>query len=190
MTILATVIAGYTAAVLMVPGFGPPFLIERRELMPWALNAHLAGGLVALAIGAWQFNTRIRLRFLNLHRWMGRGYVIAVMVGGLGAMAMVRVSLHGMVTHVGFGLLAGLWLFTTLQGYRRILAHDQVGHRQWMIRSYSLTLAAVTLRVYIPLGMSLGMSFADVYQTVAWLCWVPNLIVAEWVVLRPATGSL
>ena len=53
-----------------------------------------------------------------------------------------------------------------------------------MIRSYALTLAAVTLRIYVPVGLALGVPFADAYQAISWLCWVPNLVVAEWFVLR------
>ncbi len=53
-----------------------------------------------------------------------------------------------------------------------------------MIRSYALTFAAVTLRIYLPLSQIAGMPFDPAYQTISWLCWVPNLIVAEWIILR------
>lgn len=53
-----------------------------------------------------------------------------------------------------------------------------------MIRSYSLTLAAVTLRIYLPLSLALGVPFANAYQVISWLCWLPNIILAEWVVRR------
>ena len=57
-----------------------------------------------------------------------------------------------------------------------------------MIRSAALTFAAVTLRVYWPfLFMTLGEEVG--YTLVAWLCWVPNLVVAEWLLLRPARRS-
>jgi len=49
-----------------------------------------------------------------------------------------------------------------------------------MVRSIALTLAAVTLRIYIPLGVVLGLPVEPSYQVIAWLCWVPNLVVAEW----------
>lgn len=184
MTVLAVIIAIYAAMVLFVPAFGPPFVAERRNLMPWALRAHLSGGLSALALGPWQLNSRIRNRVVSLHRWMGRGYVLAVVVGGLGALALARVSQLGFVTHLGFGMLAVLWLTATLQGYRRIRVHDLVSHRRWMIRSYALTLAAVTLRIFLPVSQLMGLSFAEAYQAVAWFCWVPNLVVAEWLMLR------
>jgi uncharacterized membrane protein len=185
-TASATIVALYAVNVLLIPGFGPPFVADRRALMPWALGAHLVGGLTAIAIGPWQLNSRLRARALGLHRWLGRSYVIAVVVGGVGALSLARVSLEGLVTHVGFGMLAVLWLAATLQAYRRIRAGDQVEHQRWMIRSYALTLAAVTLRVYLALGQLAGMPFAETYQAVAWVSWVPNLVIAEWWILRPA----
>jgi hypothetical protein len=54
-----------------------------------------------------------------------------------------------------------------------------------MTRSFALTLAAVTLRIWLPLSAVAGIPFPDAYQVVAWLCWVPNLIVTEWFILRP-----
>jgi uncharacterized membrane protein len=180
MTVLATLIALYAALVLLLPGFGPPFVAERRATMPWALAAHLVGGLGALALGPWQLNPRLRQRALPVHRWMGRSYLVAVLLGGLGGLRLATVSQHGLVTHLGFGMLAILWIGATWQAYWKIRAKDQVAHRRWMIRSYALTLAAVTLRIYLPLSQAAGIPFAGAYQAVAWVCWVPNLVVAEW----------
>ncbi|MEQ1730362.1 MAG: DUF2306 domain-containing protein [Vicinamibacterales bacterium] len=49
-----------------------------------------------------------------------------------------------------------------------------------MIRSFALTYAAVTLRLYVPLSMAAGVPFDVAYPVIAWACWVPNLLVAEW----------
>jgi predicted membrane protein DUF2306 len=54
-----------------------------------------------------------------------------------------------------------------------------------MIRIFALTLAAVTLRNYMPLMLFvLHWSFRQSYITVSWLCWIPNLLIAEWMVRR------
>src|ERR1700741_5095870 len=86
MAVLASIVAAYATVVLVVPGAGAPLVAERRAVWPWSLIAHLAGGAVAMAVGPWQFSTRLRQRALTVHRWSGRVYVVAVMVGGLGGL--------------------------------------------------------------------------------------------------------
>jgi len=184
MTALALIIAAYAIALLFVPAMRAPFLQQRFLTMPLAAYLHLGGSGVALAVGAFQLNARLRSRFINVHRWMGRTYVICVLLGGVAALGLATMSQAGLPTHVGFGLLAVLWLFATGTAYRRIRAGDQASHRRWMIRSYALTFAAVTLRIYLPLSQVVGISFDAAYQTISWLCWVPNLVVAEWLILR------
>lgn len=190
MTALALFVAVYTALVLFLPGFGPPFLADLRARMPLALASHLAGGLVAIAIGPWQLSARLRARALNAHRWMGRTYVMAVLIGGLGGLLLATRSMGGFVTHMGFGMLAVLWLYSTGMAWIRIRARDQAAHRRWMIRSYALTLAAVMLRLYLPLSAVLQIPFEEAYQAISWFCWVPNLVVAEWIILRRPAPEL
>ncbi|MBX9929604.1 MAG: DUF2306 domain-containing protein [Gemmatimonadaceae bacterium] len=167
MAVLAIGVAGYALVLMLLPGFGPPFVADRRVTVPLALFAHLSGGLTALAVGPWQLNARLRARALGRHRWTGRVYVVAVLIGGLGALGLAVRSEEGLVTHVGFGMLAVLWLASTFMAYRTIRAGDQVAHRVWMIRSFALTLAAVALRVYLPLSQVAGIPFADAYQVIA-----------------------
>ena len=189
MTALALIIAAYAIALLFIAGMRAPFLQERFITVPLAAYLHLAGAGIALAAGAFQHNGRIRARYLNAHRWLGRTYVISVLLGGSAALVLATMSQAGLVTHVGFGLLAALWLFSTGMAYRYIRAGDQVLHRRWMTRSYALTFAAVTLRIYLPLSQVAGIPFDAAYQTISWLCWVPNLIVAEWIILRQRQGE-
>ncbi len=181
MAVLASMVAIYAAIVLLVPTAGPPLVAARRATLPWSLIAHLAGGLFAIAVGPWQFSTRLRRRALSVHRWTGRTYIVAVMVSGLGALSLARVSEEGMLTHLGFGTLALVWLGTTAMAYVRIRARDIVSHRQWMVRSYALTLAAVTLRIYLPISLLAGISYPVAYRAISWLCWMPNLFAAEWI---------
>src|SRR5580765_4998328 len=192
MAALAAIIAVYAIAVLLVPPMRPPFLQQRFLIMPVAATMHLAASAVALLAGALQHNSRIRRHFLSFHRWSGRTYVVAVFLGGTAAFALATVSQYGLPTHVGFGLLAVLWLTATGMAYWRIRAGDQPSHQRWMTRSYALTFAAVTLRIYLPISQMVGIPFEPAYQTISWLCWVPNLVVAEWLILqrRERVGAL
>ena len=48
-----------------------------------------------------------------------------------------------------------------------------------MIRSWALTLAAITLRIYLPIVGVLGLEFLPWYRAISFLAWVPNLMIAE-----------
>lgn len=141
--------------------------------------AHVLGGTVALFLGPWQFWTGLRDRSLTLHRWLGRVYLSAILVGGAAGLYMAAIAFGGRPTRIGFGGLAVLWLATALMAYRRVRQGDYEAHREWMIRNYALTFAAVTLRLWLPIFMLLGFSFLTAYTAVAWLSWVPNLITVE-----------
>ena len=145
---------------------------------------HVAGGIIALAAGAWNFLQWSRERYLNLHRWLGRIYLVSVLVGGVAGLALAATAQGGLAGKFGFGMLAVLWIVTAIFAYRRIRQFDIESHRRWMIRNYALTFAAVTLRLWLPLLGGLGADFNDSYPAVAWLCWVPNLIVAEFLASR------
>ena len=147
---------------------------------PWGINPHAFFGGTGLLLGAIQFHRRLRRR-LPIHRLLGRIYVVSCLVTGLAGMYMAVYSYGGWITHVGFGTLGALLVFTTLVAFLAIRKGDVERHRSWMIRSYALMFAGVTLRLELPfLGASLG--FLDGYRIVAWLCWIPNLLVAEAIV--------
>ena len=185
MAFLAVAIAGYALRGMASPSARPPFMADLFARDPLVMVFHIGGGSAALLIGAVQVNRRIRSRFLYLHRWLGTGYAVAVLLAGTAALAMAPSSLGGMVTHLGFGGLGVCWLVTTILAVRSILRLDIAAHRRWMYRSYALTLAAVTLRIYMPLSFALGIGFEDAYRVVSWLCWVPNLVIVEaWLLPR------
>ncbi len=83
----------------------------------------------------------------------------------------------------GFVALAFLslgWLYTGLHAYLAIRARVVASHRRWMVRNFSLAFGAVTLRLWLPASVASGIPFETAYPVIAWLCWVPNLLVAEW----------
>jgi hypothetical protein len=149
------------------------------------LGLHIVTSAVALTAGALQFSARVRATAIESHRWVGRLYVTGVLLGGISGLVLATRAQGGLPAQVGFAILAVLWLGTTLMGLARILSGRVADHRPWMIRSYALVLAAVTLRIYLPLSVVAGIPFESAYPSVAWLCWVPNLIVAEWLIISP-----
>jgi hypothetical protein len=106
-----------------------------------------------------------------------------VAAGSIAGFRIAMESFGGLPTHVGFGMLAALWFFTAAMAYQRIMRGSVQSHREWMIRNFALTFAAVTLRIWLPLMTGpMGIAFPPAYVTISWLCWVPNLLVAEMLV--------
>jgi uncharacterized membrane protein len=179
MAALSLLLAAYGFTLVSAPDRGAPFLRERFADLPWTVYAHLGASALALAIGPFQFNSRLRARYRRLHRVVGRVYVASVVVGGVAGFRLALVSQGGLVAHLGFGLLAVLWVTTVAIAFQRIRAGRELEHRRWMIRNFSLTFAAVMLRLYVPVSVAAGIPFTVAYPVIAWLCWVPNLFVAE-----------
>lgn len=150
-----------------------------------AFYTHIALGGVALLTGWSQFMPCFRARHLELHRTLGKIYVASVIVSGLAGFYIAFYATGGWVSSLGFGTLAVLWMATTWKAYDLIRKRAPIQHKHWMIRSYALCFAAVTLRLWIPLLMAgFHFSFMEVYPLVAWLCWVPNLVAAEVLIRR------
>ena len=152
---------------------------------PWGILSHAAFGTLALLAGPLQFRGDLRARHRRVHRVLGRVYVSAALGTGATGLYMAAFSFGGATTHLGFGLLAVLMLTTTGLAFARIRAGDVAAHREWMVRSFALIFAGVTLRIELPLLIAAyGGAFEPAYQWVAWLSWVPNLAWAEWYVRR------
>ena len=82
----------------------------------------------------------------------------------------------GYGARAGFMTLAVFWFMTTLLAYTTVRKFDFAAHRKWMLRSYAVTLATVTVRfIHEPIGLSEEIW----YPMMTWACWVPNLLIAE-----------
>jgi uncharacterized membrane protein len=155
----------------------------------WVI-AHATFSSLALLTGPWQFLPIIRRRWLVAHRWLGRIYCSTVLLGWIASLPIAAHAQAGAISSAGFLALGLFWLGTTAAGYFTIRAGKVEAHRRWMVRSYALTAAAITLRNYLPLLVISGLSFEVSYRIVAWACWIPNLIFAEWLLRRPLKDPL
>jgi uncharacterized membrane protein len=161
-------LAGKSLAVLHFPFYVPMFY------------THISFGGIALLTGWSQFRPKWRQRNMKFHRTLGKIYMLAVLFSSLAGLFISFFSSGGIIPVLGFGTLALLWLYTDFQGYLSIRRLDITIHRQWMIRNYALAFAAVTLRIYLPLSsVVFHIPFEPAYRTIAWICWIPNLLFAE-----------
>lgn len=167
------------------------FLLSKQHIIHlqhyrWSFYLHIFPALLVLAAGATQFSGRILKKTPVLHRWVGRAYAFSILcVCGPGALVMAFYANGDAFTKASFVTLSLLWWWFTWSAYRAIRAGDVRRHGAWMIRSYALTLSAISLRV-MQFGLS---SYSDVspeeaYEIVAWPSWVLNLLLAELVLSR------
>lgn len=187
-TVLSLGVAGYALVVYGVRPLGATVHPDMRATFTAhgaAIYWHIFASAVALLLGPLQFSARLRAARPAWHRWMGRLYLgIGVLIGGAAGLIVGLHAFGGVIARSGFACLAVAWLFTGFRAFRDIRAGDVASHRRWMVRNFALTFAAVTLRLWLPAAVALGARFETAYALIAWLCWVPNLLVAE-LLLRP-----
>jgi uncharacterized membrane protein len=187
-----------TALGAQTDGLGAAYA-DRPLAVRAAFYVHVVAGGLALLVGPWQFSTALRRRRPRVHRVTGRVAVLAIAAAGVCGLVLAPFNSAGLVGTVGFGTLAVLWLATTWRALRAIRRGDVRAHRAWMYRSFALTYAAVTLRLWtvVLVGLEVAVAgvgperaFEDVYALVPFWCWLPNLVVAELLVRRRGLPSL
>ena len=148
---------------------------------------HIAFGGLALLVGWLQFGEKWRLHNMGLHRNVGQIYVVSVLISGICGFFIGFHATGGIIPVSGFISLSVVWLTTTVLGFDAARKGQIEKHRRFMVYSYASCFAAVTLRIWLPLLEMLLGNFLDAYRIVAWLAWVPNLIVGYFIVNNKST---
>jgi hypothetical protein len=152
-----------------------------------AILVHIFCSVLTLMLGPPQFMPGVRKKWPAAHRVIGRVYLgLGVLGGGLAGLYMAFVAFGGAVSTVGFAMLAVLWLATGFAAFTTARSRRFAEHRRWMIRNFALAFAAVTLRVQLGLCAAADLEFESFYPALAWTSWIPNLLVAEFVLRRNA----
>ena len=190
-----TLVSSLAVAVYAVVGYAfltpgqtvHPTMQAAYAQHPWRILFHVAASLVALALGPWQFIPALRRR-KALHRGIGFVYFLAVFVGGVSGLFTAFIAQGGMISQVGFVTLAELWIVSAILALMAVKRGDYRSHEAWAIRSFALTFSAVTIRLQLGAGFAAGQRFEDFYWMLSWTCWIPNLLVAEWLIRRRPTA--
>lgn len=152
-----------------------------------AFFVHVYASIWVLIAGFTQFSSFFRDFYPRVHRSIGYFYVVNILlITGPASLIMAFYANGGIYSKIAFITLAILWLYTTAMALIKAKNGDYGGHRDFMIRSFALTLSALTLRAWKwGINNSVdGLPPMDVYRVVAWLGWVPNLVIAEYLVRR------
>ncbi len=167
------------ALMYLAPGFaGPEFIMANAGAHSW-LQIHAGAAAAGLMIGAVQLLPILRRVGPAWHRWLGRTYMVCCLAIGVSGLVLAAGTTAGHVAQAGFAGLGVAVLICSAQAWRHAVGRRFDRHQTWVIRSYALIFAGVTLRLWLPLIFIAKLDFMPSYQLVAWLAWVPNLVVAE-----------
>lgn len=155
--------------------------VLHKTMWRWAFYTHISSSLIVLFLGIFQFIPVLLKSLPRLHRMMGKGYILLVLcISAPSGFVMALYANGGIWTKVSFSLISMLWFAFTLQAYLKIRNKNIQAHTAFMIRSYALTLSALTLRTYVViLPHFFILHSTEMYTLISWLSWIPNLIVAE-----------
>lgn len=153
---------------------------------------HISMGAIAILVGWIQFSKKIQRKRIQLHRNIGKVYVVTVLISAISGFYIGYHATGGWIAKTGFMGMALTWFFTTLIGFTSIKNKNIIKHQKMMIYSYAVCFAAVTLRIWLPILSNLLGGFYPAYKIVAWLSWIPNLLIAHLIIkqqIKPAIST-
>jgi uncharacterized membrane protein YozB (DUF420 family) len=145
-----------------------------------SLLMHISGGTIAILFGPFQFFSGLRRRHMQLHRWTGYCYLFGVSMGVTASFYVAPVTPVGPSFGVALWGLGLAWLATTAMAIAAIYRRRIQLHKEWMIRSYVVTLAFIWFRVladYTPLFSWLEEE--PRYTALLWASWAIPLLITE-----------
>jgi uncharacterized membrane protein len=144
--------------------------------------AHVFSAIFVLLAGFFQFSSVLLKKSPATHRNIGKFYVFVVLL--LSAPSGLFIGLFangGLYSKISFVSLSILWFYFTLKGFTAIKNKNITQHKAFMLRSFALTFSAITLRFWkVILVYLFHPAPMDVYQIIAWLGWIPNLLIVEY----------
>ncbi|HEX2630216.1 MAG TPA: DUF2306 domain-containing protein [Chitinophagaceae bacterium] len=159
-----------------------PEALGKYFSVKWILIAHITAGGGALILGPIQFWGKFRTRYIKLHRWIGFAYLLAIVVSSAGAVILSFTTAYYVNWAYAFSaqVWAAVWIITTFIAYRAAVQKKFVLHREWMTRSYIVTVAFIisglTLKYLLKIGFG---KFEDISPSLFWMGWSVPLFIYQ-----------
>lgn len=143
---------------------------------------HVYSAIFVLFSGFFQFNNTLLKKYPVLHRNLGKLYVFIILfLSAPSGLVIGFFANGGFYSKISFITLSVLWFYFTLKGFLFIKNKKIAQHKAFMLRSFALTFSAVTLRFWkVILVYLFHPAPMDLYQIIAWLGWIPNLLIIEY----------
>jgi hypothetical protein len=158
------------------------------------IGVHFAAGGTILALGCIQFVGWIRSGYPAVHRWIGRVYVTAAFLAGIGGLTFIvaKGTIGGATMDVGFGIYGVLTAAAAIETYRHARARRLDVHRAWAMRLFALAIGSWLYRMeygfwfLLADGAGHAKDFSGPFdKLMAFFFYVPNLLVVEALIRAP-----
>ena len=161
-------------------GTKPDHVLNRNYFM-WAFYVHITTSVIAMLSGIFQFFPQILRGYPKVHRLIGKIYIGSVLLfAAPSGLVLAAFANGGLAAKVGFTLQCIVWWFATYAAWHEVIKQRFVRHSEMMLRSYAVTIAAMSLRTESYFMVYLFETKPiETYLTVTWLSWVGNLLIAE-----------
>lgn len=164
--------------------------VLKSKMWWFFLYTHIVSGGVAILIGWIQFNKTLQKKRFNWHRTIGKLYVVSALIASISGFYLGFFATGGWLPALGFITVSCIYFYTTLMGFLSIKKKQLIEHQNYMTYSYAACLAAVSLRVFVPLSSFITDNYVLSYTIIAWFAWIPNLMIAAWVNKKRSVNSL
>jgi uncharacterized membrane protein len=178
---------GFIPITYLINGISEGYLslksqeVIRSKTWLFFLYTHMISGGIAILIGWIQFNGNLLKKRPHWHRTIGKLYVNSALLCSVSGFYIGFYATGGWPAALGFITVSCIYFYTTLKGFLHIRNGQLTEHQNYMTYSYATCLAAVSLRVSVPLSSLITDDYILSYILIAWLAWIPNLIIAYWV---------
>ena len=149
---------------------------------------HVFTCFICVFAGFTQFSKDFLQQYPTLHRVLGRIYFYNIILINFPVGFILALNANGHVPgKMAFLTLDVLWVYFTISAVVYIKKGFIEKHRKQMIRSYSLTLTALTLRLLKMFMLSFSnWGYNEIYVFDAWMALIINLIVSELIIYYPS----
>lgn len=146
------------------------------------IRTHVACAIIMIFTGPFQFWTGFRMRYLTLHTWLGRIFLVTgTFVASSAVYLGLRPRTGGIVMGIGLSLNGLFWLAAALMAYYAIRLRNIPQHKEWMVRTYVLACNGVVGdRILADIPVLVRRIGIDAVNDLSgWLLWALPLMIAE-----------
>lgn len=160
-------------------------VISHKEYLP-IFYSHVYSSIFVLMAGFLSIFVGSSSKYKKLHRFSGKTYILLLLFFAAPSGIYMGFYANGSVfAKISFIILGIFWWFATFKAYLEIKNKKYRNHKIWMYRSFALAISAITLRIWkVVLVYFFQPNPMDVYEIIAWLGWIPNILVVEYLILK------